>query len=61
MLKIITKQNVYWTKRSEDFGQKFHLPPEAVWVKSLVIDLKSERVDSVLASCLSASSKEAFR
>jgi len=60
MLKIITKQNVYWTKRSEDFWQKFHLPPEAVWVKSLV-DLKSERVDSVLASCLSASSKEAFR
>ena len=61
MLRIITKQNFYWTRRSEDLGQKFHLPPEVVWMKSLVIELKSERVDSVLASCLSASSKEAFR
>ncbi|MDG5487640.1 hypothetical protein NYR55_03240 [Sphingomonas sp. BGYR3] len=58
---IYKKQFLYWKKVTEDLGKKSNLSPDIIDMRSNAIPLKADRIDSTLASCLSATPRKAFR
>jgi hypothetical protein len=42
----------YWVTKTEKLGKKMGLAPKQVYGSTLVIELKAEEVDAVLAHCL---------